>query len=112
MTDLCNIAHDQKVQQKKKHRDEELASGAEHAVQSGKKPPLLATDKPDTDGETVEKAGQPAERATGARPSQQKTPVHICNGLYVYLCSKPNTLICRPSSNKQRVSCGIADATA
>ena len=38
MTDPRNIAHDKKVQQEKKHRGEEIAPGAEHAVQPGKKP--------------------------------------------------------------------------
>lgn len=38
MTDPRNIAHDKKVQQEKKHRHEEIAPGAEHAVQPGKKP--------------------------------------------------------------------------
>lgn len=32
MTDPRNIAHDKKVQQEKKHRGEEIAPGAEHAV--------------------------------------------------------------------------------
>jgi hypothetical protein len=55
MTDPRNI-HDKKVQQEKKHRGEEIASGAEHAVQPGKKPHLVSTDdKPETDGETVKK---------------------------------------------------------
>ena len=38
MTDPRNIAHDKKVAQEKKHRHEEVAPGAEHAVQPGKKP--------------------------------------------------------------------------
>ncbi|MEP6789944.1 MAG: hypothetical protein ABI907_01155 [Ramlibacter sp.] len=38
MTDPRNVAHDKKVQQEKKHRHEEIAPGAEHAVQPGKKP--------------------------------------------------------------------------
>jgi hypothetical protein len=38
MTDPRNIAHDKKVAQEKKHRHEEIAPGAEHAVQPGKKP--------------------------------------------------------------------------
>ncbi|MEO7392072.1 MAG: hypothetical protein ABIU58_07840 [Ramlibacter sp.] len=38
MTDPRNIAHDKKVQQEKKHRHEEIAPGADHAVQPGKKP--------------------------------------------------------------------------
>ncbi len=61
MTDPRNIAHDKKVQQEKKHRGEEIAPGAEHAVQPGKKPHLVSTDdKPETDGETAEKDDQPA----------------------------------------------------
>ena len=38
MTDPRNIAHDKKVQQEKKHNGEEIAPGAEHAPQPGKKP--------------------------------------------------------------------------
>jgi hypothetical protein len=38
MTDPRNIAHDKKIQRDKKHRGEELASGAEHVPQPGKKP--------------------------------------------------------------------------
>lgn len=61
MTDPRNIAHDKKVQQEKKHRGEEIAPGAEHAVQPGKKPHLVTTDdKPETDGETTEQDEQPA----------------------------------------------------
>lgn len=61
MTDPRNIAHDKKVQQEKKHRGEEIAPGAEHAVQPGKKPHLVTPDeKPETDGETAEKDEQPA----------------------------------------------------
>lgn len=62
MTDPRNVAHDKKVQQEKKHRGEEIAPGAEHAVQPGKKPHLASTDdnKPETDGETAEKDEQPA----------------------------------------------------
>ena len=40
MTDPRNVAHDKKVQQEKKHRHEEIAPGATHAVQPGKKPHL------------------------------------------------------------------------
>lgn len=40
MTDPRNIAHDKKVQQEKKHHHIEIAPGAEHAVQPGKKPHL------------------------------------------------------------------------
>ena len=45
MTDPRNIAHDKKVQQEKKHQHIEIAPGAEHAVQPGRKPHL--TPKPD-----------------------------------------------------------------
>ena len=38
MTDPRNVAHDKKVQQEKKHRREEIAPGADQAVQPGKKP--------------------------------------------------------------------------
>lgn len=38
MTDPRNIAHDKKVQHDKAHRGEEIAPGAEHAPQPGKKP--------------------------------------------------------------------------
>lgn len=38
MTDPRNIAHDKKVQQEKKHNGEEIAPGAEKAVQPGRKP--------------------------------------------------------------------------
>ena len=48
MTDPRNIAHDKKVQQEKKHHHEEIAPGAEHAVQPGKKPHLAPhADKPE-----------------------------------------------------------------
>lgn len=40
MTDPRNIAHDKKVQQEKKHRGEEVAPGAEHTPQPGRKPHL------------------------------------------------------------------------
>ena len=59
MTDPRNIAHDKKVQQEKKHRGEEIAPGAEHAVQPGKKPHLVTTD--DTP------AGDSAEKASRSR---------------------------------------------
>jgi hypothetical protein len=38
MTDPRNIAHDKKVQQEKKHRHQEVAPGAAHKVQPGRKP--------------------------------------------------------------------------
>jgi hypothetical protein len=37
MTDPRNVAHDKKVHQQKKHRDEEVAPGADHTAQPGKK---------------------------------------------------------------------------
>jgi hypothetical protein len=40
MTDERNIAHDKKVQQEKKNHGEEVAPGAVHAPQPGKKPAL------------------------------------------------------------------------
>jgi hypothetical protein len=40
MTDPRNVAHDKKVQQEKKHRDEEIAPGAEKTPQPGKKPAM------------------------------------------------------------------------
>lgn len=40
MTDPRNIAHDKKVQQEKKHRNEEIAPGAEKTPQPGKKPAM------------------------------------------------------------------------
>lgn len=41
MTDPRNVAHDKKVQQEKKHKGEEIAPGAEHTPQPGKKPHLV-----------------------------------------------------------------------
>ena len=52
MTDPRNVAHDKKVQQEKKHHHVEIAPGAEHAVQPGRKPHMAP--KPDAvvaDGE-------------------------------------------------------------
>lgn len=57
MTDPRNIAHDKKVQQEKKHRHEEIAPGAEHAVQPGKKPHLTPTEKPEPEGEDAATTG-------------------------------------------------------
>ncbi len=37
MTDPRNIAHDKKVQQEKKHRNEEVAPGGDKTPQPGKK---------------------------------------------------------------------------
>lgn len=41
MTDPRNIAHDKKVQQEKKHQHVEIAPGAQHAVQPGRKPHIV-----------------------------------------------------------------------
>ena len=38
MTDPRNVAHDKKVQQAKKHQNEEIAPGADETPQPGKKP--------------------------------------------------------------------------
>ena len=51
MTDPRNIAHDKRVQQEKKHRGEEIAPGAELAVQPDKKP-HLQTQANTTDSDT------------------------------------------------------------
>ncbi len=59
MTDPRNIAHDKKVQQEKKHQLIEIAPGAEHAVQPGKKPhmaPKLDIAANDDDGATAPEA--------------------------------------------------------
>jgi hypothetical protein len=37
MTDPRNVAHDKKVQQEKKHRDEDIAPGSDKTPQPGKK---------------------------------------------------------------------------
>ena len=56
MTDPRNIAHDKKVQQEKKHHHEEVAPGAEHTPQPGKKPHLQ--ENPSTDvAKDVDEAG-------------------------------------------------------
>jgi hypothetical protein len=62
MTDPRNIAHDKKVQQEKKHRHEEIAPGAQHAVQPGKKPHMAPKEpEPGTVAdETGDKDGSPA----------------------------------------------------
>lgn len=48
MTDPRNIAHDKKVHEEKKHHHEEVAPGAEHAPQPGKKPHLREKAPPAT----------------------------------------------------------------
>jgi len=40
MNDPRNVAHDKRVQQEKKHKHEEIAPGAAHKVQPGKKPAM------------------------------------------------------------------------
>ena len=61
MTDPRNIAHDKKVQQENKHRGEEIAPGAEHAVQPGKKPHIQPqAAETDADAEPTNKEEQPA----------------------------------------------------
>jgi hypothetical protein len=47
VTDPRNVAHDKKVQQEKKHRHEEIAPGATHAVQPGRKPHITAVAEPE-----------------------------------------------------------------
>ena len=49
MTDPRNVAHDKKVQQEKKHRHEEIAPGADHTVQPGKKPHMAPHPDPAPD---------------------------------------------------------------
>jgi hypothetical protein len=52
VTDPRNAAHDKKVQQEKKHRHEEIAPGATHAVQPGRKPriePVPEVPSPEAD---------------------------------------------------------------
>ena len=60
MTDPRNVAHDKKVQQKKKHQGEELATSSERTPQPGKKTPLdhHASDEPKV---PVEAAPVPTE---------------------------------------------------
>jgi hypothetical protein len=45
MTDPRNVAHDKKVQQEKKHHGEEIAPGAEHSPQPGKKPAMAEVEE-------------------------------------------------------------------
>ena len=49
MTDPRNVAHDKKVQQEKKHQGIEIAPGAEHAPQPGKKPHIVEVDSDTTE---------------------------------------------------------------
>ncbi|MDM0117966.1 hypothetical protein QTI66_38425 [Variovorax sp. J22R133] len=62
MTDPRNVAHDKKVQQEKKHRGEETASGFEHAPQPGQKPALKHPEREDPSKE--ETVGVPASSKT------------------------------------------------
>jgi hypothetical protein len=67
MTDPRNVAHDKKVQQEKKHRGQEMSSGAEHAVQPGRKPhmePHVDTAAPDEQGQGVDHEGASAVHQT------------------------------------------------
>ncbi len=59
MTDPRNIAHDKKVQQEKKHHHEEIAPGAEHAPQPGRKPHLREQES----STTSDDAGQTGSEA-------------------------------------------------
>jgi hypothetical protein len=61
MTDPRNIAHDKKVQQEKKHRHEEVATGA-HAVQPGKKPHLTPAVDADVPAPDAPKDGEQVQR--------------------------------------------------
>ncbi len=54
MTDPRNVAHDKKVQQEKKHRHEEIAPGATHAVQPGRKPHIDKVEAPEVEVEAEE----------------------------------------------------------
>ena len=56
MTDPRNVAHDKKVQQEKKHHHVEIAPGAEHAVQPGKKPHLAPKPEPEPEVTDVDGA--------------------------------------------------------
>ena len=60
MTDPRNIAHDKKVRQEKNHRHEEVAPGAEHAVQPGRKPHMAPhVDSPAADPAPADQPDQP-----------------------------------------------------
>jgi hypothetical protein len=63
MTDPRNIAHDKKVQQEKKKRNEEIAPGADETPQPGKKP---AMENHASDTEKVPDEAAPVP--TGERP--------------------------------------------
>ena len=55
MTDPRNIAHDKKVQQEKKHHDQEVAPGADKTPQPGKKTHMAhhASDEPKVPNEAA-----------------------------------------------------------
>ena len=65
MTDPRNIAHDKKVQQEKKHRNEDIAPGADKTPQPGKKTHMdhHASDiaKAPVEAEPIETATKPLE---------------------------------------------------
>ena len=68
MTDPRNIAHDKKVQQEKRHHDEEIAPGADKTPQPGKKTHMEhhASDTPKTPDEPA--AVPTAEKPLDPRP--------------------------------------------
>lgn len=59
MTDPRNIAHDKKVQNDKKHKDEDIAPGADETPQPGKKPHMEhhASDDAKPDDEEASDSG-------------------------------------------------------
>jgi hypothetical protein len=60
MTDPRNVAHDKKVQQEKKHRHEEIAPGATHAVQPGRKPHIDKVEAPEVTPDEPPAKDEPA----------------------------------------------------
>lgn len=62
MTDPRNIAHDKKVAQEKKHHHEEVAPGAQHAVQPGRKPHMAP--KPEVEAEPEAEADKDSPPTT------------------------------------------------
>ncbi len=63
MTDPRNIAHDKKVQQEKKHRNVDIAPGADKTPQPGKK-----THMEHHASDTVKAPVEPAPVETGEKP--------------------------------------------
>ena len=59
MSDPRNVQHDKKVIQEKKHAGEDLASGAAHAPQPGKKTP--AAEHRHDKGNTAEQSDDPTQ---------------------------------------------------